>query len=559
MTRTLLSLVLLFGLVKASAQTSSSDCEGALTLCGGIFTEINAPPDAGEVMEFTGSCNLGLETMSLWYTFTVQEEGNISFVLTPAVEADDYDWGLFNISQGGCAGIGTSTSPEVSCNSYGSFVSNGATGISTAQGGTGNSNGPGDLSGPPFNADLPVQPGEVYALVIMNWTNSPNGYSIDFTSSTADLYDATSPVIVGAISDCTNEHLYINFNEPVVTSTVQPEDFQVFLADGQTVPAVAVVAETAANANTGYTITLAEGLPTGGAYILNITSNAGNVEDICGNIVLERDFELIAFDPLTFELAVGTACNGANGTVQGTHTGGGTAPLQFAADGVPMPGGLGEGLTPGEHLIAISDAAGCEVERTVTVPDHVLLVDVPQEQASLSCARQMVTIEGVQVSPAQEVSYAWSLLVDGTATPVASGPAPTVSNEGVYVLTVTEPASGCTDQATVTIERDELAVLDLESLTFPNVISPNGDGRNDNWAPFLPEVPEMDLSGLFSEYDLNIFDRWGMLVHGTEGGGPRLWNARDAADGTYFYTISVKATCGGSIDKQTAGTITVLR
>jgi hypothetical protein len=97
----------------------------------------------------------------------VQQDGNLSFILDPLNDADDYDWGLFNITTGGCSGLGT-TSPEVECNSYGVFGSNGPTGISTANGGSGVSNGPGDLNGPAFNADLPVVVGNTYALLILD-------------------------------------------------------------------------------------------------------------------------------------------------------------------------------------------------------------------------------------------------------------------------------------------------------------------------------------------------------------------------------------------------------
>ena len=87
-------------------------------------------------------------------------------------------------------------------------------------GGTGTSNGPGDTNGPPFNADLPVQAGQTFALVVMNWTNSPNGYTIDFTQSTASLYDNINPYPVSVVPDCANQHFHVIFSEPVVTSSV---------------------------------------------------------------------------------------------------------------------------------------------------------------------------------------------------------------------------------------------------------------------------------------------------------------------------------------------------
>ncbi|MEY3835374.1 MAG: hypothetical protein RI989_802 [Bacteroidota bacterium] len=54
------------------AQTSISDCDGAIVLCGDLYTETQASFTTGNVYEATGACNAGLEQSSVWYTFTVQ-------------------------------------------------------------------------------------------------------------------------------------------------------------------------------------------------------------------------------------------------------------------------------------------------------------------------------------------------------------------------------------------------------------------------------------------------------------------------------------------------------
>ena len=198
--RKLLFIVFCLSSISSWAQSSISDCNGAIVLCGDLYTETQASLNAGNVIEATGGCNQGVEQNSVWYTFTVQADGNLSFILDPLNDVDDYDWGLFNITTGGCAGLGT-TSPEVECNSYGDFSFNGPTGISSANGGAGTSNGPGTAFGPPFNADLPVVVGQTYALVVMNWSNSLEGYTIDFGQSTASLYDQVPPVPISATTD----------------------------------------------------------------------------------------------------------------------------------------------------------------------------------------------------------------------------------------------------------------------------------------------------------------------------------------------------------------------
>ena len=297
MNRLLAALFLSFSW-HAFAQTPS-DCDGAIVLCGDVYSETEASFNTGAVYEYTGACNAFLEQSSIWYTFTVYEDGLLSFVLDPLDPADDYDWGLFDITEGGCAGIGATMgviSPEVGCNSYGLFGANGPTGISTANGGTGNTNGPGDLNGPPFNADLPVAEGSTYALVVMNWSNSLNGYTIDFGQSTAVLYDQEPPQLTSLETDCVLQDFVVTFSEPLVTATVEPVDFLLYDPSGTAMTVQSATSTTGGNTSDSFTLSLVEPLSVSGTYTLEITENSLLVEDPCGNAgegTLEQYFEVV--------------------------------------------------------------------------------------------------------------------------------------------------------------------------------------------------------------------------------------------------------------------------
>lgn len=557
------SLVLLSILSAGSvfAQPSTSDCIGAIELCGGIYTETSAPQGYGSVYEFTGACNQNTESSSLWYTFTVQEAGLLSFVLTPANYADDYDWGLFNISNGGCAGIQNGNSPEVNCNSYGLFGQNGLTGISSAYGGTGTSNGPGNLNGPAFNADLPVQVGQTYALVMMNWSGSTDGYTIDFTQSTASLYDQTPPEMVSVEMSCTNESMQVTFSENIVTNTVQATDFIITTPSGATVGVSTVTpGQPGVSSQEQYELLLQSALQEAGMYILTVTSVSGNVEDPCGNIVVDTTFEFNVVPPLRFEVDPRTACNGTNGGLVATHTGGGTAPFIFRLLGSVLPNGTATGLGPGDYLLTLDEAGGCQSSQMVSIADHLIEVLVPQDQDSLSCTQTSITIEGLQVVPQQIVSYSWTAVTgSGTNSSFSSSAAPEVSQAGVYTVLVTDAINGCTDEATVVITPSNVPTVDLSTIFLPNVISPNGDGHNDIWRPYILSDPDMDITHLFDTFALTVFNRWGQVVHETSGSGQRSWNGRDAAEGTYYYVVSFRAECGTVVDEEHSGSITVLR
>ncbi len=546
------------------AQTTTSDCDGAIQLCGGIYTEDTAPLGTGNTFEFTGICNQNLESASLWYTFTVQDAGDLSFILDPATDTDDYDWGLFNITNGGCAGINAQdgSSPEVNCNSYGSLtVPNGPTGISTANGGTGTTNGPGDLNGPPFNADLAVQVGETYALVVMNWTGSPDGYTIDFTQSTASLYDQNPPVLISLSTDCSNQTFLAEFSEPLVTSTVEPADFTLTSPSGDVFTIATVTPNNpGAYAQSDFNLLLSGLITEGGTYTLTFTSTSGNVEDLCGNIVVETTFLIEIVAPVVYTVEITTACNGSGGTLQATYVSGGTAPVTFSLIGSILPNGYADDLGPGEYGLSVNDASGCLISELVTIPDHVVEVLIPQDQDSLSCSRTSITIEGLRVVPDQNVTYAWTAVTaGGTDTTFSSSASPEVTQPGIYTVVVTDTENGCTDEASVVVAPTSVPTIDISSIRLPNVITPNGDGKNDIWRPYLPTDPEMDVTAFFDSYKLAIYNRWGQLVHDTEGGGQRSWNAKEVAEGTYFYTVAYKAECGAVIDQEFTGSITVLR
>ncbi len=105
----------------------------------------------------------------------------------------------------------------------------------------------------------------------------------------------------------------------------------------------------------------------------------------------------------------------------------------------------------------------------------------------------------------------------------------------------------------IAIYEDSLRVIKLDNIM--NVITPNGDNRNDYFA-----VEGVDQ---FDDARLDVFDRWGKLIFGTDNytagdiAGPKPDNVFDAdgfKDGTYFYVINIDS--GECVQ---SGTIEVLR
>ena len=546
--RKIIFVILCFCAVQGIAQTSISDCNGAIVLCGDLYTETQASLNAGNVIEATGGCNQGVEQNSVWYTFTVQADGNLSFILDPLNDVDDYDWGLFNITTGGCAGLGT-TSPEVECNSYGDFSFNGPTGISSANGGQGTSNGPGTTFGPPFNADLPVVVGQTYALVVMNWSNSLEGYTINFGQSTASLYDQVPPVPISATTDCSNLTVILTFSETIVGASVQPTDFTVTGPSG-TITVQSVTANNPTMADV-FTIQLANQVLIGGTYTLNITNTTGFVEDACGNLGTQSiTFEIS--DPVAFDVATTTACNGFGGSVTVSNITGGDGNYTLNFNGTNQTQFNLTNVVGGNYTATITDGNGCLRAIPVTVPNQDIQLAIPS-QDSLTCLNSTTEILGVEVLPAQNVSYAWTgtgLSSTTIANPIATAP-------GVLNLVVTNLDNGCFDSGTIEIYAGDVYALDLSTMILPNIITLKQDQLNDDWRAILGADPLLDLTILFLEYDLTIFNRWGGVVFESTA-SEKYWKATDVSPGTYFYLFHYKTDCGTAVEESVEGTILVI-
>jgi gliding motility-associated-like protein len=76
--------------------------------------------------------------------------------------------------------------------------------------------------------------------------------------------------------------------------------------------------------------------------------------------------------------------------------------------------------------------------------------------------------------------------------------------------------------------------VDSCDLYIPNVFSPNGDGRNDNY--------EFNAEG-YANFHLIIFDRWGLKIFESTDNSIK-WNGQinnsgsNAPDGTYYYIFN---------------------
>lgn len=75
------------------------------------------------------------------------------------------------------------------------------------------------------------------------------------------------------------------------------------------------------------------------------------------------------------------------------------------------------------------------------------------------------------------------------------------------------------------------STINIVAFFIPNVITPNGDGKNDDFVIVGLE--------LFKNVELRIFNRFGYEVYRAEN-YRNDWNGKGLSDGTYFYYIKIE-------------------
>lgn len=165
-----------------------------------------------------------------------------------------------------------------------------------------------------------------------------------------------------------------------------------------------------------------------------------------------------------------------------------------------------------------------------------------------------VPVEGgaVQFTADSPGATTWAWAFGDSAASAATGASPvfTFPGSGCYpVELVVGNDAGCPD---TTLR--ELCIPTVEgndSLTVPNVFSPNGDGVNDQFR----------ITGGPSALAVRVFNRWGQEVARLERPG-QAWDGRSPAgealpEGTYFYVLHAVERSGKAHDLR--GTVTLLR
>jgi gliding motility-associated-like protein len=436
------------------AQTPTvQDCAGAIPICQDVYHEANSYLGSGnypDEIDTVPSCTDG-EINDVWYTFTAQTTGSFSFVITPnntSGSGDDYDWTVFNLSNATCADIPNNPSLEISCNSWGDALGfNGATGASTANGGSGNFNGPGTANGPPWNVDIPVVAGNIYVMMVSNWSQSTYGYTIDFSTSSAQLFDNVPPTIhqINSNISCGTTSIVFEFSENILCSTIAACDLELVGPDGiHTINSInGVNCSAGGTQEKVFTISFLPPISAGGSYSLNLNAASCNsVTDLCGNIAPSGG---LPFTVNLFTTSMSTtpaSCTAADGSATVNVTGC-TGSCTYSWNTVPpQTTSTATNLSAGTYIVTITNGS-CTSTDTVVVSTisnlSASITNIVNETCGMSDGSATVTPAGTA-----PFTYQWN------TTPPQSSATATNLPSGNYLVTITD-ASGCTVTAGATI------------------------------------------------------------------------------------------------------------
>jgi gliding motility-associated-like protein len=270
-----------------------------------------------------------------------------------------------------------------------------------------------------------------------------------------------------------------------------------------------------------------------GSYTVTVTDANGCSVVASVNVAVLNDLSASA-------VAIDATCFGdTDGSVDASVSGG-TTPYGFTWSN----GGTGEdlaGVGAGTYTLTVTDDVGCQAVASATVNEP------PQVTVSLGVDRTIeqghsVTLTA-NVTPPGTYSYTWNPTSD-LDDPTSGSPVATPQATTTYTLIVTD-ANGCSATDDITIE-----VIPPTDLTLPSAFTPDGDGLNDVFFEALPLDVEI--------VRLDIYNRWGELIHTGDQPWDGTVNGVRQPIGAYMYQVTVRFV-GTSITLPLHGNVTLLR
>ena len=234
----------------------------------------------------------------------------------------------------------------------------------------------------------------------------------------------------------------------------------------------------------------------GGTYFIQVT-------DIQNGCTASDSLVVLETAPFGPEILLDQPrCEETEGQLAIAGVSGGTPPFLYSADGgaIFQNSPVFTALAPGEYIVVVQDAFGCQ-----TLPE-VTQILAPQPVA-ITLEASVELLQGTTYQINTQINLPDSAIQAVIWTPTAGlncpdclRPQATPVQTTNYTLEVTD-WNGCIARAGIHIVVDKRA-----GIFVPNAFSPNGDGENDQFFIFANDANIRQVRSFL------VFDRWGEMV-----------------------------------------------
>lgn len=521
MVKKILFSIFLFFSAFSFAQTETSDCSGAIKICGDGAISSNAN-GVGQ-QELTGRNNCSSEEHnSLWLEIEITKAGTLGFTLKPTSSnlEIDYDFFIFG-PKVSCGSLGEA----IRCSTTNPLASNSTsnhTGMNDRQSDT--SEGPGQ-NGNNFVRSLDVLPGETYFIVIDRPIgNSPFELEWNGTSTVGEFPFPEGPDIN------------------------KPNDLETCNANGVSdfdIRSTASEIVTQNNTSLSYHETLADASDNTNQIQGSYTSNSpvktiyARVENDLTGCAEITEFDLIINDgPILNENNIIGQCDlDQNGleefvlTDQNSTILNGLNPNDYLVEYFYSPdeANVRQNPIPTDYSSAGNETIYARVSESsnpdcFNIAEVSLIVNSPPQIESYTVIQPQVNSNSNTISMEIDSASEYEYSIGNIDGPYQTSTIFNNVNSGLQTVYIRD-LNGCA-----------IITRDILILGYDNFFSPNNDGINDLW-----QLKGVDPE-LASATEIFIFDRYGKLLQklsADDRGWDGTYNGRELPADEYWFRVNI--------------------
>ncbi|MBP7732069.1 MAG: gliding motility-associated C-terminal domain-containing protein, partial [Bacteroidales bacterium] len=227
-------------------------------------------------------------------------------------------------------------------------------------------------------------------------------------------------------------------------------------------------------------------------------------------------------------------CNGANTGAIDLTVSGGILPYTFLWSNGETTEDISS-VSAGQYSVTITDLTGCRIIQNaqITEPEKLSIVPTVIDASCPDTGDGSITLTITGGVPPYTVL--WSDGITGTTR---------TTGYGIYTVIVTD-INACAAELDI-----EVNFTGTNCLEIPEVITPNGDGKNDTWI-----IRNIEM---YPNAEVLVYNRWGKLIFKTKNPAANPWDGRYKGKlvpvDSYHYILYLN---DGS--KPRKGVITVIR